>query len=223
MPRFKDLTGQRFGRLTVIDRAENKGGRVCWNCHCDCGNTCTVKSHELTSGDTKSCGCIHKEQLIARNKIGTFSRKKVSFKSSTCKRKTRKSKIYQVWANIKYRCLNPNCKAFSHYGGRGIKIYSAWIDDFQEFYNYVSKLDHFGENGYSLDRIDNNGNYEPNNLRWTDQKTQLRNTRVNRIVEYQGESMTLAEAAEKFHIGYTTLQNRLARGDTGEKLFRPVK
>ncbi|MBQ7705889.1 MAG: hypothetical protein IJT73_10795 [Selenomonadaceae bacterium] len=114
-------------------------------------------------------------------------------------------------------------KPHKNYGGRGITVYPAWIDDFQAFYDYVSKLEHFGETGYTLDRIDNDGNYEPDNLRWADAKTQQRNTRKNVFVEYQGQKMTLTEASEKSGINLKTLKDRLKRGETGEYLFRLPK
>ena len=102
-------------------------------------------------------------------------------------------------------------------------MFAEWIHDFQKFYDYVSKLPHFGEEGYTLDRIDNDGNYEPDNLRWADRKTQSRNTRRNIIVEYQGTVMSLAEAAELSGIPYRVLLDRYHAGDRGERLFRPVR
>ena len=207
MSKLKDLTGQRFGRLTVIERAENKGRRVRWKCKCDCGNTKIVTADSLLQANTQSCGCLHNEQIVERNfKHG---------KGHTT--------IYENWKAMKSRCLNPNNSKFKDYGGRGITIYPEWIHDFQAFYDYVSKLEHFGEKGYTLDRINNNGNYEPNNLRWADGKIQHRNKRTNVIVEYNGEKMILNDAAIKSGINRKTLSHRLKRGDTGERLFRPVK
>ena len=208
--KFKDLTGMTIGRLTVLGRAENKNGRVAWNVICNCGNSKVVTTHELHSGDTRSCGCIHKEQLAKRNK-------------QNAKHGMSKTKTYNTWNNIKDRCYNPNCKYYQDYGGRGISMYGDWLNNFQAFYDYVSKLLHFNEAGYSLDRINNDGNYEPNNLRWATQKEQLRNTRVNRIVEYQGRAITLSEVAELTGISFATLHNRWKRGDRGDRLFRPVK
>ena len=98
-------------------------------------------------------------------------------------------------------------------------MYASWINDFKAFYDYVSALEHYGEDGYSLDRIDNNGSYEPNNLRWATKKEQARNRRSNRLVEYEGKLMTLAEAAEKSGIHIKTLRERLDRGLTGFPLF----
>ena len=204
MSRLKDLIGQKFGRLTVLERAKNdKQGRARWKCRCTCGNICIVRSTNLLSDHSASCGCLHKG---VNQKHGM-----------------RHTKIYNVWFNIKRRCFNPNNPRYKDYGGRGITICAEWENDFLAFYNYVSKLEHYGEEGYTLDRIDNNGDYEPNNVRYAGAKMQARNTRKNAIVEYSGEQMTLIEAAEVSGINYRTLCSRYQRGDRGERLFRPVE
>lgn len=210
MGKFEDLTGNTYGRLTVISRADNdEYGHIMWKCLCECGETCTVLSNSLTRTDgkeTRSCGCLHKEKLVERStKHGKAG-----------------EKIYYIWQKIISRCTNPDDKNYHNYGGRGITICEEWLD-FQNFYDYVSTLEHFGEKGYSLDRIDNNGNYEPSNVRWADSKTQQRNKANNRLVEYQGETMTLIEASEKSGIGYGTLQRRIRLGWAAEDLFKPVK
>ena len=202
MGKFQDLRGQKFGRLLVLERAENdKNGRPAWRCACDCGNELVVRGGSLRSGNTQSCGC-----LCGQTHGMT------------------ESKIYNTWHDIKKRCFNPNCQDYANYGGRNIAMYAPWIDDFLAFYDYVSKLEHFGEKGFTLDRKDSNGNYEPGNLRWADRKTQSRNRRGRRIVEYNGEKMTLAEAAEKSGINYDTLLMRYRAGDYERgRLFRPVR
>ena len=211
MSQLKDLIGQHFGRLTVISRAENtKKGQARWLCCCDCGNKTIVETYKLTSGNTKSCGCLRKEQLTQRN-----------IQNST--HHMTGTKYFNLWHGIKQRCFNRNLYAYKDYGGRGITVYPEWIDNFQAFYDYVSKLEHFGEKGYSLDRIDNNGNYEPGNVRWANQKTQCRNKRNNALVEYNGRKISLIEASEASDIDYEVLKARFSRGDTGEKLFTPVR
>lgn len=160
----------------------------------------------LTRGITQSCGCLSKEKARQRrlkhNMTGT--------------------KIYKAWTEMKRRCSNPNCDAYARYGGRGIKVCKEWSESFQAFYDYVSTLPHFGEKGYSLDRIDDNGNYEPCNVRYASAKDQARNTRRNITVEYNGEQMTLSQAAELSGIKVQTLWRRYKHGDTDENLFRPV-
>lgn len=204
MSKLIDLTGKRFGRLTVEGRAENRSGHTAWNCKCDCGNTCVVQSWNLTHNHSKSCGCLQSELFSEKHGL-------------------RNNRIYGAWNMMKQRCFNRNGKHYPRWGGRGITVYPAWIDDFQAFYDYVSKLEHFGEEGYTLDRIDNNGNYEPGNLRWADNKTQAQNKRNNHIVEYNGVEMTLSQAAELSGISYSALWRRYKHGDTGEYLFRPVR
>lgn len=210
MSALKDLTGMKFGRLTVIELIPKRSSdcQTVWKCRCDCGNICIVKSGNLNSGNTKSCGCIKSENAA-----------KLKFSHGM-----QGTKIYRIWQGMKNRCFNPNTKGYKNYGGRGISIYPAWIDDFQAFYDYVSTLENFGKEGYSLDRIDNNGNYEPNNLRWADAKTQRRNQNGKMIyVEYKNKTMPLVEAAEKSGISYSALKARFNCGDRGEKLFRPVR
>lgn len=198
--KLKDLAGLKFGRLTVLERADNKGRYTVWRCRCDCGNVCVVTGNSLKSGRTKSCGCLHGQ------KHGMAD-----------------TDIYNTWISIKQRCFNPKTPNYNRYGGRGITICDEWKDDFQAFYDYVSKLPHFDEKGYSLDRIDNNKGYEPDNIHWADAKTQARNTRRNIFVEYNGVKMTLSEAAEKSGVQVGTLWSRIQRGDRGERLFRPVR
>lgn len=207
--RLQDLTGQRFGKLTVLSYDHiNRGGFACWCCLCDCGNETIVPSGALKSGNTRSCGCLHAEaspKNLPPPKHGMHG-----------------SKIYRTWTNIKTRCYNPNDKDYKDYGGRGITMYAPWIHDFAAFFNYVVTLEHYGEKGYTLDRIENDKGYQPGNLRWADAKTQERNRRINIVVEYNGEQITLGEAAERSGINYYTLYDRYNRGDRGEKLFRPV-
>lgn len=206
-----NLIGRRFGRLTVIERAEKpchvKNIRAYWKCVCNCGNEIVLDTYALTSGQTQSCGCLRKEQLTVRNTIHG--------KSSTS--------IYHTWQHIKSRCFNSNDKAYKNYGRRGISVCPDWIDNFQAFYDYVSQLEHFGEEGYTLDRINNNGNYEPDNLRWATAKIQRCNQRRNNFVECEGKLMTLKGAAEKSGINYGTLKCRYRAGDREDRLFRPVK
>ena len=198
--KFEDLTGQVFGQLTVIERAENKGKQPAWRCRCECGNEVIVQAGNLKHGQ-QTCGC---------GKIGNR-------KHGMCH-----TKIYRKWASMMNRCYNPNEPAFDRYGGRGIKVCERW-HDFNNFYEDVSQMENFNRAGYTLDRIDVNGDYTPENCRWVDWKTQNRNRRNNIKIEYDGVEMTLMEAAERSGISYRTLQGRYRRGDRGEKLFRPVK
>lgn len=194
MGNFIDLTGQKFGRLTVIKRIENDSrNHARFLCQCDCGNFKNILSRSLKSGKTKSCGCLAKE---------VHSKSKFKYK----KEKNFK-RIYNIWNSMKQRCNNIKSKDYKNYGGRGIKVCDEWKNDFMSFYNWTIN------NGYkddlTLDRIDVNGNYEPNNCRWVTWKEQGNNTRVNRIIEYNGKKKTLSEWAKELNINYSTLNNRI--------------
>lgn len=169
MGALKDLTGQKFGRLTVIERADStKHGAARWLCKCDCGNDTVVIGDELRKGATRSCGCLAKETTSSRMK-GCTPYNKTHGKTGTL--------IYKEWSEMKRRCNNKNDKSYHNYGGRGISVCDIWQNSFEAFYDNVSKLPHFGEQGYSLDRINNDGNYEPNNVRWATAKEQANNRR----------------------------------------------
>lgn len=212
MPAFKDLTGKRFGNLEVISLEEKKFNgkryRYYWCCQCDCGNTCVVRGDSLSKGGTRSCGCLHKKAAIKN--VSKHHRHKMSG-----------TPAYHVWQSMKRRCHNPSDKSFPRYGGRGIKVCDEWRNDFQTFYDYVNKLEHFGEAGYTLDRTNNDGDYEPGNVCWSDAKTQARNRRSNVIVEYHGERMTVTEAAKKSGIHPSCLFERVGCNRKGRDIFRP--
>ena len=209
MGNFIDLTGQKFGRLTVIERAGNNKCRTdAWLCKCSCGEERVIDSRRLTSGNTKSCGCYKAEYIrVARQKHG---------KSRT--------KIYTKWKTMKDRCYNPKSNQYKNYGARGIITDTRWKDDFQVFYDDVSKLPHFGEEGYSLNRIDNDGNYELSNIEWATNIEQQNNKRNNHLIEYNGKTQTLTQWAMKYGLNFWTLKERLKRGWSIEKaLTTPTK
>lgn len=158
MSKLIDLTGERFGRLTVIKQTENdKPYGTKWLCKCDCGNEVIVFSNNLRRGNTRSCGCLKLENQTTHDLWGT--------------------PIYRAWDNMRNRCYNKHYPGFKNWGGRGIIVCDEWKENFQLFYEYVSKLEHYGEPGRSLDRIDNDGNYEPGNVRWATRKEQTMNRR----------------------------------------------
>lgn len=211
MSKFKDLTSQQFGRLKVIELSEKrKSGkryRYFWKCQCECGNYIIARTDELTSGSNRSCGCLHRETAI----------KNVSINH---KHKMSSSRIYHIWQKMKDRCLNENVQCYSRYGGRGIKICDKWM----KFENF---LEWSKNNGYSdslsIDRMDNNKDYCPENCRWVDNKTQCRNRRSNIICDYKSEKITLIELSERVGIPYGTLCARYTRGKRGSDLIASIK
>lgn len=157
MPKLIDLTGKKYGRLTVIERSGVRGGQSSWLCKCECGNKKVVIGKNLRRGLTTSCGCYHNELLSVRNTTHGLS----------------KTRIYRIWRDMKNRCFYSKDKHFKDYGGRGITICDEWKNSFESFYKWSDA------NGYSekltIDRIDNDGNYEPSNCRWITMKEQCQN------------------------------------------------
>ena len=163
MPKQVDISGQTFGRLTAIEIAGRKYRTTLWRCICSCGNETIVFVAYLRSGHTKSCGCLRSEITSQKNYTHGEGQ----------------TRLYRIWAGIKQRCTNPNVVAFCRYGGRGITLYADWYY-FEPFRDWAIA------NGYSdnlsIDRINNDGNYEPENCRWTTQAAQMRNMSRNRAV-----------------------------------------
>lgn len=193
--RVEDLTGRRFGRYTVLRRAESyiskTGSRQSrWLCRCDCGNERIVFSQSLKSGNSLSCGCYQKETATSHGKKNT--------------------RLYGIWHNIKWRCFNSNCSHYPRYGGRGITMCDEWKNDFQSFYDWAMA------NGYedklSIDRIDNDGNYCPENCRWVSAKEQANNRRRNNCITALGITRTISEWENKTGISRQTIQWRINHG-----------
>lgn len=204
MPKFEDLTGQRFGYLTVIKKAgKNKSDKILWLCKCDCGKLKIIQGASLKNGRTKSCGCLRKKG----------ARRTHGFKYT---------RLYCIWQGIKKRCLNKNTSNYYIYGGRGIKICDEWKNDFKSFHDwaYANGYDESAKRGdCTIERIDVNGNYEPSNCRWATMKEQCRNTRSNKLITYNNETRCLMDWSYIFNINYKTLLYRFKKGWTIEKAF----
>lgn len=164
MPSFIDMTGQKYGMLTVLhkNRQNYKCGRILWVCQCECGKQITAERGNLIHGRIKSCGCLKNARIATVNKTHGLTH----------------TRLHRIWLNMKTRCYNPRYKQYESYMGRGISICDEWKDDFKAFYDWAIA------NGYkdnlSIDRINNDGNYEQSNCRWVDSYVQANNRRPRR-------------------------------------------
>lgn len=193
-----DLTGKRFGKLVVLEKADVKNNLRHWKCKCDCGNITIVGASQLVGNRTKNCGCLRK----------------------VCHTKTHgltKTRLHRIWSGIKNRCYNSKDKHYKYYGKRGILMCDEWKNDFMTFRKWA--LENGYEENLSIDRIDVNGNYEPPNCRWATNKTQQNNKTDNVKIEYNGETHTVAEWSEQLGICYETLYSRLSYGWTTEEVL----
>lgn len=195
MPKFIDLTGKKFGKLLILSRANNSNnGKVRWNCMCDCGKEKIIIGNSLKTRVTKSCGCLLKENKGPTLKHGHAKKGKVS-------------KTYKIWNSILQRCNNLNNFAYKYYGGRGIKVCKRWF----KFENFLKDIGEISD-GLTLDRINNNGNYEPNNWRFSTMREQSRNKRNNYLLKYDGNERCLAEWEEITGISQRVIKARIVLG-----------
>lgn len=192
----KDLTGLRFGKLVVIERAENSSrGDTRWRCLCDCGKETIVNRSPLISGATKSCGC----GMLKALENGRRSSKTHGMSDT---------RLYRIWCGMKKRTAeNADTRHKRDYYDRGIRMCEEWKNSFESFYKWAMSSGY--EDGLSIDRIDNNGNYCPENCRWATTKQQSNNRRTNRRYQYNGEDLTISELAEKYGLNYNMLRERL--------------
>lgn len=200
MPKFKDVTGKRYGRLVVIELYGKQKSVNYWRCKCDCGNEKIASIKLLNNGCIKSCGCLQRESRGLKQKTHGLTH----------------SRLFSIWTNIKTRTSNPNCSEAKNYIGKDIKMCDEW-KDFIIFYNWAMS------NGYSdnlsIDRIDNSKGYYPENCRWTTAKEQNRNKDNLHYIEYKGETHPIVVWAEKLNIKYGTLRSRINRGWEIERAF----
>lgn len=200
----RDHTGEIFGRWTVLRRAENTGKRVRWFCRCSCGTERVVPATRLVSGNSKSCGCGSIDRLTTHG----YCRGRAN------------SRIYNTYVAMIRRCYNPSYAAYYRYGGRGIEVCARWRESFEHF------LIDMGEPPpeKTLDRIDNNGHYEPGNCRWATRKEQGRNQRSNRLLTHNGETLSIAEWAERTGLRHVIISQRIDRGwSVADALGTPVQ
>lgn len=202
MGKLNDLVGKRFGYLSVLDFSHTYKGHSYWLCVCECGGHTVVRGSHLKSGNVTSCGC--RKGNITHYKSGT--------------------RLYAIWNNMRERCRNPKTKEYPYYGGRGIKVCDEWLNNFQAFYDWamVNGYDETAPRGQcTIDRIDNDGNYCPENCRWTTAKVQANNTRRTRFIELDGERHSVTEWARRLGINQSTISMRLNKyGWSAEKALR---
>lgn len=183
-----NLQGLSFGRLVVLSKSERENGRTAWLCRCICGNTKISTTHDLRDGSVKSCGCLKKDNMSLKTHGDSNSSE------------------YKAWIAMKDRCYGINHSSRKLYYDRGIIVCDRWINSYENF------LEDMGRKpcpSFTLDRIDNNGNYSPENCRWATIKQQNNNSRNCRFIEYLGHRRTMKEWSEKFNIGYHLLRDRL--------------
>ena len=210
---IQKLIGKKVNRLTVIERAQNyvspKGkSHTMLKCKCDCGEIVVLDKYFVTKGIVKSCGCLQKEVASKMSK----------------KHGMHGTHIYIVWDDMIGRCYRKSNPRYNNYGERGIIVCDEWRQ-FEQFYEHVSKLPNYNKKGYTLDRIDSDGNYEPNNVRWADNETQANNKTSNHYVTYDGKTQTVTQWAREKGLKPSTLINRLdtLHWNVEKALNTPVK
>lgn len=192
----EDLTGQKFTRLTVVRLSHKaESGHVSWCCRCDCGNEKVVAASHLKRGYIHSCGCLLRETRAARKGKKTGLRHHV---------------MWHTWKQMIARCHNPKRESYINYGARGIRVCERWLNSFDDF---VSDMGVKPSVNHSLDRIDNDGPYSPENCRWATGREQQRNRRCSKIIEFRGEKLSLTEWSERLGLTATALRVRIERWD----------
>lgn len=201
-PKIPIEPGARFGMLVVVSATTPSKRRSRSVCRCDCGNVVVKVNHDLKNG-TRSCGCLsHTTKLV----------------HGGCARRHRE-RLFNIWSGMKSRCYNPNSKIFKHYGGRGIRICEEWLNDYAAFRGWA--LSHGYDKGKSIDRINNDGNYEPSNCRWATAKEQCLNRRSSVRIEIDGNSKTILEWCSIFGTPENLARSRIGEGKKGIDIFLP--
>lgn len=192
-----NLTGQTFGMFSVVERLGRWRGKTHYRCICKCGNVREIESGALTGNRRVNCGCVR----------------------GTTKHGMASSSEYVAWLHIKSRCLNPKDKNYSNYGGRGISMFPAWVDDFSAF---LAEIGPKPSPEHSIDREDNSKGYEPGNIRWTTVYVQANNRRTNLLITISGEERTLAEWSRLSGISTSTLKFRISKKWPEDRLLEPL-
>lgn len=206
MKEVKDRTGERIGRLTIIKRADDRFDsrgrtRAYWLCECECGTIKEIRGDSLNGNHTMSCGCFHKEQASVALK---------EIRANQAVHGDSKERIHNIWYLMKYRCEDPTSPAYRNYGGRGVKLCDEWSDGVNGYFRFKEWALNNGYNeNLTIDRINNDGDYSPENCRWADTYTQGNNKRNNIEIEYDGRVQTLSQWSREIGVPMKNLYNRI--------------
>lgn len=201
----RDITGQRFGNLVVQEYVGLRKGKAYWRCMCDCGNITYTMTSNLTSYASISCGCVQRKKAY-----------EICMKRNVTHGYSKKERLYFIWKGMRERCFNSHNKEYKNYGGRGITICDEW-NDYLAFRDW--SLSHGYDNKLSIDRINNDGNYCPENCRWATREIQCGNTRRNIFLTYNGETHSPKEWAKKLGIPQHVIYERRFLGWPEEKII----
>lgn len=208
MNKKQNLSGKRFGKLMVEDESfwDRSKKKTFWKCKCDCGNITYVVASSLKTGNTMSCGKCGSDIGSRMKKHGMY-----------------KSRIYNIWENMIARCSNINCKAYRHYGGRGITVCEYWKDEhgFENFYKWA--LEHGYSDKLTIDRINVNGNYEPSNCRWITQQEQVNNRRNSIRVYANGNYISIREMSKITGLTYKQIKWKVDKGEIEAKRLEEIQ
>jgi hypothetical protein len=219
MPQLKPMEGKTFGRLTVVEcLGTNKYRDRIFLCKCSCGGESKVAGCQLRLGRTRSCGCLKVEASKRGNLKHGLSREGGS-----------QARLYRIWSHMRQRCSNPNDKIFKYYGGRGIKVCREWDESCVAFHGWA--LAHGYNPGLSIERVDNNGNYDPENCIWASRQTQALNKRTSRLITHNGITLNLSEWSKILRVSVPLLIWRIRKwgerkalsGNEMKRQWRPTK
>jgi len=203
--KLRDFTGQTFGQVTVLNELPRQNTHRMWRCQCVCGRIWAVRDHSLCrQRHIKSCGCLKNQYISEANRTHGQSH----------------TAVYGIWIDMRKRCQNPKHKFFHHYGGRGIKVCERWNKSFEAF---LKDMGERPSRKYSIERVDNDGDYCPENCIWALKIPQANNTRRNHKLTFNGQTLTLAEWGRIITISADAIKQRLRLGwSTEDALTAPL-
>ncbi len=203
--KLDDLTGRVFGRLTVLRLCgKDKHGKPMWLCRCVCGNETSVRASPLRRGKSRSCGCLARDETVARSRTHGMTG----------------TPEYDTWRRMKQRCYDETIEGYPHYGGRGIRVCDRWVDSFE---NFLADMGTRPGPGFTIEREDVNGHYEPTNCVWATVTEQNRNKRTNVHITAYGKTQLAADWSRETGLSHTTISDRLNRGWDPERAVTPIR